>query len=173
MHEFKLALSQLDLFYNECTLEFENYKQSDLPYIKKIYASTRVEELNSTNWDDKQKNQFIEHQFNAQHTHYTTHFAQAELLLIKQQNQIIGRIYLDRNGDIICLIDITLLPEFRHQKIGNKILAGLIEYAQLNQFIITLHVENQNPAYLWYLKNGFKNIEDRGVYQYLEWHPEN
>ncbi|MCB1586168.1 MAG: GNAT family N-acetyltransferase, partial [Xanthomonadales bacterium] len=92
-------------------------------------------------------------------------------LLILYKTQEIGRIYLGRNETSICLIDIAFLPEFRNRGFGTQILKNLINEAQSTQKKITIHVENFNPAYNWYVKHGFQHIEDKGVYQYMEWYP--
>lgn len=52
-----------------------------------------------------------------------------------------------------------------------KILNEIVNQSQLTKKKILIHVENFNPAYQWYLNLGFKQIEDKGVYQYMEWHP--
>ena len=70
------------------------------------------------------------------------------------------------------MIDIALLPEYRNSGIGTQLLRELLEEAQLTNKKIVIHVENFNPAYHWYLKLGFKQIEDKGVYQYMEWYPD-
>jgi hypothetical protein len=35
--------------------------------------------------------------------------------------------------------------------------------------VVTIHVERFNPALDWYLRLGFKPIEDRGVYVLMRW----
>ena len=47
----------------------------------------------------------------------------------------------------------------------------ILKEAQEKNKKIVLHVEKFNPAYQWYLKCGFEQIEDKGVHQYMEWYP--
>ena len=171
MPELKLALNQLAINHQGHPLVFTVIKQTDLPVLKEIYASTRLEELALTQWTEQQKSDFIEQQFVAQHKHYQTQFNAAELLLIRCADQAIGRLYLNENKQSLCLIDITLLNPFRHKHLGSQILTWLIGHAINQNKVITLHVEKHNPAHNWYLNNGFLDVENRGIYQYMEWHP--
>jgi len=171
MPDLELALNQLSLKHKGHLLKFSVFNQSDLPILKQIYATTRQEELALTQWPEQQKSAFIEQQFVAQHSHYQTHYSGAEFLLIHCDGQILGRLYLDEGDQSICLIDITLLKSFQNNQLGSQILTWLIGHAEQQNKIITLHVEKHNPAHQWYLKSGFLDIESRGVYQYMEWHP--
>ena len=171
MHDFAAGLSNSGIEFFDESVAFCTITKADLPILKQIYASTREAELSMTGWTDEQKQQFIDHQFNAQHQHYQQHYADADFMLLKAGKNVLGRLYLQCKKKQLCLIDITLLPAFRQQKLGQQILTWILNYAQKTAITVTLHVENHNPAYQWYLNNGFINYEDRGVYQYLEWHP--
>ncbi|WP_395376854.1 GNAT family N-acetyltransferase [Marinicella sp. W31] len=155
------------------TLQFRTITDQDMDFLAKLYASTRWEELQKAPWDDAQRFAFLNEQFNAQHTHYQSHYPHAEYLIIQQLKEPIGRIYLDRDDTSICLIDIALLPEHKGQGIGTQLLKELLTEAQRDNKKVTIHVENFNPAYHWYVKHGFQQKEDRGVYQYMEWYPSN
>jgi N-acetylglutamate synthase-like GNAT family acetyltransferase len=150
---------------------FKAISPDDMAFLLKLYTSTRWEEVLQAPWDDEQRCDFLKQQFEAQHSHYQSHYPKAEYLLIQMGEKNIGRLYLDRDATSICLIDIALLPEFKHKGIGTIILKGIIQEAQDTQKKIVIHVENYNPAYQWYLKLGFKQIEDKGVYQYMEYLP--
>ena len=76
-----------------------NYRavtNSDLPFLKALYRSTREDELYSTGWDEEQKARFIDFQFNAQHSHYSVSFKGADFLIIILNKTDIGRLYLWR-----------------------------------------------------------------------------
>ncbi len=171
MPDLQTTLSKANIGFQNTSVTFRHISGEDIPVLKQIYASTRLDELAMTDWSDEQKQQFIDHQFNAQHQHYQIHYADAEFLLLIASNQVMGRLYLQHQDKQLCLIDITLLPAFQKQGIGQQILTWILNQAKDSKKLVTLHVESHNPAYQWYLKQGFKNIEDRGVYQYLEWHP--
>lgn len=154
------------------SVQFKAISDDDKAFLSELYRSTRWQEVLQAPWDDQQRIDFLHQQFTAQHTHYNSHYPHAEKLLISQYNENIGRIYIDRDETSICLIDVALLPNHRNQGLGTQLLKELLIEAQSAQKKVVIHVENFNPAYHWYLKHGFKQIEDKGVYQYMEWYPD-
>ena len=76
----------------------------DLGFLCRVYASTREEELAVTDWGAAQKQAFLTAQFNAQHAYYQEHYPQAAFLLILQDGQPIGRLYLDRWPDQLRIV---------------------------------------------------------------------
>jgi len=152
-------------------LEFKAISDEDMAFLLRLYTSTRWEEVQQAPWSDVQRHSFLEQQFNAQHSYYQKHYSKADYLLIQKNKKAIGRIYLDKDAESVCIIDIAFIPEFKYQGFGTMVLKEIIKEAQLTQKKIVIHVENFNPAYQWYLKLGFQQVEDKGVYQYMEWHP--
>lgn len=151
---------------------FRPITDKDLPFLSRLYASTRAEEVAQvTQWSDEQKQQFLQMQFDAQHTYYQEQFQDAEYLVIEQEKQPVGRIYIDRRTDEIRLIDIALLPEARGQGLGAALLEDLLEEAQTSNLPVRIHVEKNNPAMRLYIRLGFRQIEDQGVYDLMEWQP--
>ena len=147
------------------------FSMSDMTFLSKLYSSTRWQEVLQAPWSDQQRMEFLQQQFDAQHIHYLSHYPNSDFLIILKNNENIGRIYLDRDDVSICLIDIALLTEYRNSGLGTLLLKELLKEAQETHKKIVIHVENFNPAYHLYLKLGFKQVEDKGVYQYMEWHP--
>jgi RimJ/RimL family protein N-acetyltransferase len=150
---------------------FKPVSEDDMGFLSDLYRSTRWQEVLQAPWSDQQRKDFLQQQFLAQHEHYLKHYPKAEKLVIKLNDEAIGRIYLDRDDVSICLIDVSLLSNHRGNGLGTQLLKELIDEAQLTKKKIVIHVENFNPAYQWYVRHGFKQMEDKGVYQYLEWHP--
>ena len=129
-----------------------------------MYASTREEETQLVPWSEDQKRQFLEFQFQAQHTHYQQHFPDASYDLILLDGQPAGRLYVDRNSDEIRILDIALLPEYRGQGIGTRVLNEIREEAAAARLPIRIHVEQNNPALNLYKRLGFQQLEAKGVY---------
>lgn len=142
-----------------------------MAFLSELYRSTRWQEVLQAPWNDEQRIEFLDQQFTAQHEHYNSHYPKAEKLLILKETKPIGRIYIDRDESSICLIDVALLTQHRGSGLGTKLLKELLIEAQATKKKIVIHVENFNPAYQWYLKHGFQQVEDKGVYQYMEWYP--
>ena len=65
--------------------------------------------------------------------------------------------------------DIALLPEFCSRGIGTTVLRGLQSEAAAAGKPLRIHVERFNPALRLYERLGFRQIDDRGVYLFMEW----
>jgi GNAT superfamily N-acetyltransferase len=152
-------------------VSFKAISNKDMAFLSELYRSTRWQEVLQAPWNDEQRIEFLDQQFTAQHEHYNSHYPKAEKLLILKDTKPIGRIYIDRDENSICLIDVALLTQHRGSGLGTKLLKELLIEAQATKKKIVIHVENFNPAYQWYLKHGFQQVEDKGVYQYMEWYP--
>ena len=141
----------------------------DEPFLRAVYASTRAEELARVPWSDQQKRAFTDMQFAAQDTDYRRNYPAAQYSIIEWQGIPVGRLYVDRCEKEIRIIDIALLPEHRRAGIGTKLLRELQEEARTSGRALTIHVEKFNPARSLYHRLGFQQIEDKGVYLFLEW----
>jgi ribosomal protein S18 acetylase RimI-like enzyme len=69
----------------------------------------------------------------------------------------------------IRLMDIALLPAYRNQGIGTRLMHDLLEEAETSHHFIGLHVEQFNRAYQLYQRLGFRDVEMRGIYMYMTW----
>jgi GNAT superfamily N-acetyltransferase len=150
-------------------VDFRAANSADLPFLKKLYASTRIDEMSVVDWTETQKTEFLDMQFEAQHRYYHEQFPAAEYLVVEREGEVIGRIYLDRRADEFRLIDIALIPEVRNQGLGKALLKDLLDEAAAARLPVRIHVERFNPAMRLYLRLGFKPLEDRGVHLLLEW----
>lgn len=141
----------------------------DEQFLRAVYASTRAEELARVPWSDEQKRAFTDMQFAAQNTDYRRHYPDAQYSIIEVRGVPAGRLYVDRCKNEIRIIDIALLPEHRRAGIGTKLLRELQHEAHTAGKTLTIHVEKFNPALRLYQRLGFRQIEDKGVYLFLEW----
>jgi len=143
----------------------------DRLFLYKLYASTRADEMKLVPWDDSQKAAFLWMQFDAQATHYHRYYPNASFEVILLDGQAVGRMYIDRTGDEILLIDIALLPQYRGGGIGGRLLHELLSEAEAQGKPVRIHVERENPAMHLYARLGFQKIEDKGIYYFMEWRP--
>lgn len=154
------------------SIGFRPVTDADLQFLRDLYASTRAEEMTVVDWPETQIGEFLTMQFEAQHHYYQEQFSSAEFLVVEQDGDSIGRVYLDRRSDELRLIDIALMPEARNQGLGKALLLDLLDEAQAAALPVRIHVEKFNPAMRLYLRLGFKPLEDQGVYQLMEWRPD-
>jgi len=141
----------------------------DEQFLRAVYAGTRAEELARVPWSEEQKRAFTNMQFAAQDADYRQHYPTAQYSIIEVQGVPAGRLYVDRCQKEIRIIDIALLPEHRRGGIGTKLLLELQDEARTAGKTLTIHVEKFNPALNLYRRLGFQQIEDKGVYLFLEW----
>jgi len=154
------------------SLGFRPAVDADQAFLCALYASTREDEMRLVDWTEEQQNAFLTQQFNAQHDYYHEQFSTADYLVVERHGTAIGRIYLDRAASELRLIDIALVPEARSQGLGEALLLDLLDEAQASRLPVRIHVEQYNPAMRLYLRLGFQPVEDKGVYQLLEWRAE-
>jgi ribosomal protein S18 acetylase RimI-like enzyme len=150
-------------------LAFRPIAEADLPFLAKVYASTRVEELAAAPWSEAQKAAFLDMQFQAQHAHYQKYYPEADWLVTMRDSEDIGRLYVERWPRQHCIIDIAFLPEHRGQGFGEALLRDLMDEAAAVGKDVSIHVEKFNPAMRLYRRLGFTTEEDKGVYDLMRW----
>ena len=143
----------------------------DAPFLLEVFTSTREDIQRIVDWTDEQKVGFCQMQFNAQHTYYQEHYADAEFLIIETGDCQVGRLYIERWEKEFRIIDIALLSIHRQQGIGSSILRAIQMLAQQESLGVTIHVEHYNSALRLYHRLGFHKVNDTGVYYLMEWLP--
>jgi len=141
---------------------------TDEEFSYQVYASTRAEEMKLVDWSPEQKEAFLRMQFHAQTTHYRAYYPHAEYLIIQRGETPIGRLIVDRSQDPLLLMDIALLPHFRGEGIGSKLLRELQKEGKK----IILHVSKDNPAMHLYSRLGFVTVAEDSIYLGMEWNPQ-
>ncbi|TIW99228.1 MAG: GNAT family N-acetyltransferase [Mesorhizobium sp.] len=152
-------------------LGFRPATEADMPFLSRLYASTRMDELAVTSWSDAQKADFLDMQFQAQHAHYRKHYPEADWLVVERAGQDIGRLYIKRWPSQHRIIDIAFLPHHRRKGYGTALLRDLVDEAWLAGKSASIHVEKYSPARRLYLALGFVVVEDKGVYDLMECAP--
>jgi GNAT superfamily N-acetyltransferase len=149
---------------------FRPIRPEDQEFLCRLYASTREEELAQTDWSPEQKAAFLRQQFEAQHQHYQKYYPNGRFdLILDQGGEPIGRLYVEEWPSQFRLIDVALVPERRNGGLGSRLLHDLMAEAAAAGKALTIHVECFNPALRLYERLGFRKIEDKGVYQLMEW----
>jgi Acetyltransferases len=141
----------------------------DEPFLLSVYASTRAAEMAQVPWSEEQRAAFVQMQFTAQKQHYETNAPEAKHDVILFNGMPVGRIYVDRSEKVIHVLDITVLPEHRHQGIGLSLIKSLMEEAASSGKAVTIHVETYNPSRQIFERLGFLPLEDDGMNILFEW----
>lgn len=141
---------------------------ADRAFTCALYASTREDELAPVPWPAEHKAAFLRSQFEAQHTHYRTHYHDAEFSIIERDGAPIGRLYVHRGDPAdVRIMDIALVPAARGAGLGGLLLERELEAAHRAGKTVSVHVERSNPALRLYTRLGFAEVSDGGVYLLL------
>lgn len=138
--------------------------EDDLPFLLKVYAGTRAEEMARVPWGDDQKLAFLASQLDAQHTYYAQVFPSATREIVLVNDEPVGRFYVDRGNDEIHVIDIAMLPPYRNRSIGSNLLAEVLAEGARTGVKVTIYVEKLNPALRLYRRLGFEVTDEDDVY---------
>jgi ribosomal protein S18 acetylase RimI-like enzyme len=152
-------------------IELRPARDEDRDFLRAVYGSTREEELAPTGWTREQKDWFIAQQFDAQDTYYKQHYTGATYDVVVVDGKPAGRLYVARWDDEIRIMDVALLPPFRGQGIGRRLLRPVLEEGAATGKTVSIHVEESNPAMSLYLRLGFVEVGEHGVYRLMRWTP--
>lgn len=141
----------------------------DYSFLLGVYASTRMEELALTNWDQAQRDAFLKMQFDAQLSHYREHYPEGEPLIILVDGEPVGRLYVANITEEIRILDITLLPRNRNAGIGTPIIKELMAESAVIGKPLRIWVESYNPSLRLFEQLGFVKSSESGYSYLMEW----
>lgn len=143
--------------------------EEDGELLYRIYASTRTEELAVVPWDERTRDAFVRTQFGAQDAFYRQKYPDASYDVVVAGGEPVGRLYVDRGGEAVHVIDVALLPDHRGRGIGTALLTRLIDEAQAMGKPVRLSVARSNRAgRRLYERLGFRQVAGDGVSLCLE-----
>jgi ribosomal protein S18 acetylase RimI-like enzyme len=132
---------------------------SDIPFLRALYRQTRDVELALTGWPEATKVAFANSQFDLQHRHFVSQFSHGCFLRLQQNDEHVGRYYLDIAPDAWHVIDIAIVANRRGQGLGSDLLRRTLAIAPA----VTLMVATNNPAAMrLYARLGFVDDGDAG-----------
>jgi RimJ/RimL family protein N-acetyltransferase len=144
---------------------------ADLPFLMRLYASTREAELAVTGWSADDKQAFCDSQFHAQRHHYRTYIPNCRFDVLECRDEAVGRLYLETRVTQLNIVDIALLPEWCGKGFGTAILKALMDTAARSGRGVSIFVEKFNPALRLYRRLGFGETRDVGIHLEMEWMP--
>lgn len=150
-------------------LSVRRENSDDREFLARLYASTRAHEMSLVDWPQEAQATFLRQQFEAQHSHYRQHYPDAKFWIVEIEKRPAGRLYLQSRDDEIRLMDIAFLPDHKGRGYGTSLVSRVVEIAAEKALAVRLHVEPENRAVNLYRRLGFVKLENRGVYQFMEW----
>ena len=154
------------------TAALRSVTSTDRAFLLDLYASMRAPELDLVDWDDAAKHAFVEMQFEAQDSHYRSHYANTSYDVVLVDGEPAGRLYVGRWPEEIRVVDIALLPAFRGRGVGTRLLRDLMDQATAAGKPLTMHVERDNPALALYGRLGFTVTEELELHWFMTWRPQ-
>ena len=142
----------------------------DLPLLGRIYASSRDYESHYYGFPEAELKKFLADQFRIQHNQYMN-APDADFYMIEFLDATpAGRFYVrDMPYPEIRVIDIAILPEHRRKGIGRALFRQTMDRARKEGKRMSIHVEQNNPAHLFYEKLGFGYVHVDGIYDLMVW----
>lgn len=146
--------------------------EDDEPFLRRVFASSRADEMAIVPWSEEEKEAFLAMQFAAQRADYSARFPDSEESIVLVDGEPVGRFWVGRGEDEIRLLDIAILPEGRNAGTGSALMRGLQEEAAeaglpLRHAVYRYNVE----ALRFYERLGFVIVEDAGIHLFMEWLP--
>jgi ribosomal protein S18 acetylase RimI-like enzyme len=142
---------------------------ADEPFLRRVFACDRASQFAPLGLDGPALDALLAMQFTAQDRAYRAQFPDAAFDVVLVDGRPAGRLYVARGTDVIHVIDITLLPEFRGQGAGTRLLEGLMEEARDAGTVVALSVVRGNPAVRLYQRLGFELRDEDEIRLTLEW----
>ena len=139
-------------------------RASDEDFLKALFASTREHLLAALPPDAQLRATFIDLQFKAQCQAYHRDCAGAVPEIIEIDGTAVGRWIVDRSGETVRLVDLSLMPPHRGRGIGGALLRGLLAEAAASGRRVSLSVAVDNPAQRLYARLGFQTVARDGLY---------
>lgn len=138
----------------------------DFQFLRALYFDTRKGEIAAFGWPEAQAQAFLGMQFDFQARSYAGLYPDAEHSIVETDAGPVGRVLVNRTENEFRVVDIALLSGVRGQGIGRSLLEDVIEKAERAGLPVRLSVLIGNPAVRLYLKLGF--VEDGNDGMYLE-----
>jgi len=127
----------------------------DGDFLFHLYASTRADELAVAGWPAAQLESFLRMQFHARRQSYESIYPEAKQTILLSDGVAAGAAIVCHGSEEIRLVDIALLPEFRHRGLGTLWIGRLIQQARTADRPLRLSVLRGNPAERLYQRLGF------------------
>jgi len=148
------------------------FEEHDSEALYQIFVNSR-NDLSAAvaDWSETQQDAFLRIQFHTQQDQYHKLYPNARFDVIIANDEVIGhRVVAPVDGEIR-LVDLSLLPWFRHRGIGLALIRDLLDEAAGLKQCVSLHVLQGNPAIRLYERLGFTETGLQGIYQQMYWHP--
>ena len=113
----------------------------------------------------------LRQQFEIRQSQWCERFPDAERSIILDGSTPVGEWFVAEDGPFSTLVNIALSESVRGRGIAGVLVRQLCEHAGREAKPVRAHVHKDNPARAIWLHQGFEVVEDKGVYDRLEYSP--
>jgi len=143
-------------------------QDADQQFLYALFAEVKAAEFESVGFAPSAIEGLLRMQFDAQERSYRAAHPNASFDLVLLDGAPVGRIYVDREGEALELIDIAVMGGHRGRGIGSVLLRELTAEADADGRPVRLHVAVGNPAIRLYKRFGFHPTAGDEVYVTME-----
>jgi len=148
------------------SVDLRDATDADDEFLCHVYASTRAAEVSAFGWSPHQVDSFLRSQYHTQKKSYRMQMPDSVVSVVFFGGNAAGRLIVDRGDDVINLVDIAVLPEFRRAGIAGT----LIRQLQGEGRPVKLLVDKSNPdAIRLYGSLGFVVIDESDFDLSMSW----
>lgn len=145
-------------------LRLRHATDDDRPFLRHLYETARQEELAGLSWTEEGRRAFLDHQLSVQELAYRKAHPDARFFVVEMEGAPVGRLSIAEAADVVHVIDIALLPEYRGAGAGEQLLRWVIAKARR----VTLSVGRWNRAQRLYSDLGFVVVGEDEMYVHME-----
>jgi len=142
---------------------------TDEAFLLKLYESSRGDDLRGLGWEEERISEFLKMQYEAQQRFFESEYKRADNQIILREDNLLGRLLVDRREHEIRCIDLALLPEYRNAGIGTFLLRQLQEEANRGRKPLRLQIIRFNRAVNLLERLGFARTSETGTHFQMEW----
>ncbi len=140
----------------------------DEDFLRSVYAAARWPDLSVLGLSEDETKALLRWQFDAQVSHVEAFFPHATHSVVLLGGEAVGRLIVDRSADEIRVVEIGLLPAFRHLGIGRVLVRSLFEEADAKRLPVRCHVVQDDEARGFWEHVGFLEQGLDGVHVAME-----
>lgn len=115
---------------------------------------------------------FLRIQYTSQEGRFASRYPALERYVVVADAEPVGRLYLQWTDDTLHIVDVALLPPYRHQGLGTRLTTELMEQAAARGCRVALRVDRAEPGIArLYTRTGFRIVSADHFDAHLEWDP--
>jgi len=140
---------------------------TDRDFLCALFVGTRAAEFAHSGLPPTHIDTLLAEQFAMQDAYYRRHYPDAHFDIVTCRAGDIGRLYHHWGAAEVRVIDIALMPSYRGNGVGTRLMQALVAAAARQGLAVSLYVETTNPVRALYQRLGFVAVGENGVYELM------